>query len=360
MIAQPLGLDADDRYHVLHMSAGISRRDLLYAVPGMLGLRAILNAQSSAGPFATLAMNHVTLTVTNAKRSLEFYQRLFGLPVVATQGPVPIMRLGAGPQFIALSERPTGKPGIDHVCLTIEGFEVDRVMKTLAGFGVMPAEPGFAGGLAGGPLRARVRMRGENAGGAKEGTPEIYFADQDGIVIQLQAPTYCGGAGLLGEVCSSPQAGGKPPLVTREMNHVTLAVSDPKRSLEFYRRVFGLPVVAMQGPIPIMRVGRGPAFIALNGAGTASPSIHHVCVTIDNFDPDRTMQTLAELGVKKAEGAAAGPLTARIRMRGPEAGGAKEGTPELYFTDPDGITIQLQDVRYCGGAGRVGEVCSPA
>jgi hypothetical protein len=70
------------------------------------------------------------------------------------------------------------------------------------------------------------------------------------------------------------------------------------------------------------------------------------------------MKTLAELGVKKAEGANAGPLTARIRMRGPDAGGAPEGTPELYMTDPDGITIQLQDVRYCGGSGRLGERCS--
>ena len=238
---------------------------------GMFGLRAILHAQPSAGPLAAVAMNHVTLTVTNAKRSLEFYQRLFGLPVVATQGPVPILRLGPGPQFIALSERPTAKPGIDHVCLTIEGFEVDRVMKTLAGFGVNAAEQGSAGGLAGGPLRARVRMRGENAGGAKERTPEIYFADQDGLAIQLQAPTYCGGAGSWVRLFVT-QTASKPPLVTREMNHVTLAVSDPKRSLEFYRRVFGLPVVAMQGPIPIMRVGRGPAFIALNGAGTAAPA----------------------------------------------------------------------------------------
>jgi catechol 2,3-dioxygenase-like lactoylglutathione lyase family enzyme len=342
------------------MPARISRRDVLYAVPAMFGLGAILRAQQSAGAFTTLAMNHVTLAVTNAKRSLEFYQRLFGLPVVATQGPVPIMRLGSGPQFIALSERPTGKPGIDHVCLTIERFEVDRVMKTLAGFGVMAAEQGATGGLSGGPLRARVRMRGENAGGAKEGTPEIYFGDPDGITIQLQAPTYCGGAGLLGEVCSSPTPAGKPPLVTREMNHVTLAVSDPKRSLEFYQRVFGLPVVARQAAIPIMRLGRGPGFIALNAAGQSSPRIDHVCVTIENFDPDRTMQTLAEQGVKKAEGTAAGPMTARIRMRGPEVGGAKEGTPELYFTDPDGITIQLQDVRYCGGAGRVGEVCTSA
>ena len=335
----------------------MTRREILFALPGAVGLGALLRAQPAAGAFSTIAMNHVTLAVTNAKRSLEFYQRLFGLPVVATQGTVPIMRLGSGPQFIALSERPTGKPGIDHVCVTIERFEVDRVMKTLAGFGVTAAEPGFAGGLAGGPLRARVRMRGPEAGGAKDGTPEIYFGDPDGLTIQLQAPTYCGGAGVQGEVCSSPQATGKPSLVTREMNHVTLAVSDSKRSLEFYQRVFGLPVVANQGPIPIMRVGRGPTFIALSPAGKATPRIDHVCVTIENFDPDRTMQTLADLGVKKAEANAAGPLTARIRVRGPEAGGAKEGTPELYFTDPDGITIQLQDVRYCGGAGRVGEVC---
>jgi len=328
----------------------------LYAIPGAFGLGALLRAQQPAGAFNAIAMNHVTLAVTNAKRSQEFYQRLFGLPIVATQGSVPIMRLGSGPQFIALSERPTGKPGIDHVCLTIERFEVDGVMKRLAGAGVTAADPGFTGGLAGGPLRARVRMRGPEAGGAKEGTPEIYFADPDGITIQLQAPTYCGGAGLLGEVCSTPKPAGKPPLVTREMNHVTLAVSDSKRSLEFYQRVFGLPVVANQGPIPIMRVGRGPTFIALSPAGQGTPRIDHVCVTIENFDPDKTMQTLADLGVKKAE-ANAGPLTARIRMRGPEAGGAKEGTPELYFTDPDGITIQLQDVRYCGGAGRVGEVC---
>ena len=29
-----------------------------------------------------------------------------------------------------------------------------------------------------------------------------------------------------------------------------------------------------------------------------------------------------------------------------DRGGAPEGTPELYFTDPDGLRIQLQDVAY--------------
>jgi hypothetical protein len=40
-----------------------------------------------------------------------------------------------------------------------------------------------------------------------------------------------------------------------------------------------------------------------------------------------------------------------------DRGGAPEGTPELYFTDPDGIFIQLQDATYCGGSGYLGNVC---
>jgi len=55
--------------------------------------------------------------------------------------------------------------------------------------------------------------------------------------------------------------------------------------------------------------------------------------------------------------APAKPLTSWVRKRGEDAGGAKDGTPELYFTDPDGITIQLQDVSYCGGSGHLGNIC---
>ena len=54
----------------------------------------------------------------------------------------------------------------------------------------------------------------------------------------------------------------------------------------------------------------------------------------------------------------AGPLTSYVTMRMENRGGAPGGTPELYFTDPDGLLIQLQDVSYCGGAGYLGNVCS--
>ena len=46
-----------------------------------------------------------------------------------------------------------------------------------------------------------------------------------------------------------------------------------------------------------------------------------------------------------------------MTMRMPDRGGAPGGTPELYFTDPDGILLQLQDARYCGGNGYLGEEC---
>jgi len=48
-----------------------------------------------------------------------------------------------------------------------------------------------------------------------------------------------------------------------------------------------------------------------------------------------------------------------ISMRMPNRGGAEGGTPELYFSDPDGIRIQLQDAGYCGGTGYLGDDCPP-
>jgi hypothetical protein len=32
-------------------------------------------------------------------------------------------------------------------------------------------------------------------------------------------------------------------------------------------------------------------------------------------------------------------------------------TAEVFLSDPDGISLQLQDVSYCGGSGALGNVC---
>src|SRR5262249_37751346 len=138
----------------------------------------------------------------------------------------------------------------------------------------------------------------------------------------------------------------------------TLLTSNRQRSLEFYQQVFGMPIQAQHGNATLLRIGAGRQFIALSDLGlNGVPGIDHICMTVEDFDADRIMRILADSGVS---GVAAGkpPLTMWVQTRGPADGGAPEGTKELYFNDPNGITIQLQDASYCGGAGSLGEICS--
>lgn len=356
----------------------ISRRDVLLALPALsIASKAI--AQSSKRQLPVKALSHVTLSVSDPKRSLEFYQGLFGLPIQAYQGASdaapPSLRIGPGPQFLFLSKAPAnGAPGINHFCMTTPNFEVDRVTSILAEHGVTKAE-GPGGGMTGGPMKMRIRIRDERTGGSKEGTAEMYIGDPDGIAVQLQDTTYCGGSGRMGEVClAKPVPAPRVGLIAvKDFSHFTLFVSDAQRSRAFYQDLFAMPVQAHQGPAsPILGVGSSGQFLAIAGGGVVGgvvtgpadtaprrASINHACFTMENFNPDKVLKTLADFGIKPRGDARgpAGPLVSYVIMRTEERGGAKGGTPELYFTDPDGILMQIQDVTYCGGSGALGEVC---
>ena len=68
------------------------------------------------------ALNHFTLQVSDIKRSVEFYQGLFGMPIQARQGPTVVLQIGNGPQFVALSAG-SNPPNINHLCMTVENFK---------------------------------------------------------------------------------------------------------------------------------------------------------------------------------------------------------------------------------------------
>jgi len=52
------------------------------------------------------------------------------------------------------------------------------------------------------------------------------------------------------------QAGtASPPIRVRTISHFGLAVSDPKRSVDFYQGLFGMPVQARVDTTTILRVG---------------------------------------------------------------------------------------------------------
>jgi hypothetical protein len=81
----------------------------------------------------------------------------------------------------------------------MKNFNVEAVQKALESAGIKPREQGATGPVP--PMRHYISMRMENRGGAKEGTPELYFTDPDGILVQIQDVSYCGGGGYLGNMC---------------------------------------------------------------------------------------------------------------------------------------------------------------
>lgn len=109
----------------------------------------------------------------------------------------------------------------------------------------------------------------------------------------------------------------------------------------------------------MLGVGSGPHFLMHAGMAGRAPGINHGCFSMAGFEPDAVLKSLTEYGLKARQGTnPAGPLQHYVTMRLENRGGAPGGTAELYFTDPDGILLQLQDVSYCGGAGKLGEICA--
>jgi catechol 2,3-dioxygenase-like lactoylglutathione lyase family enzyme len=328
----------------------------------LASLSAAFVAQPFMPPIRVRALNHFGLAVADPKRSVDFYQGLFGMPVRARMGSLTLLQIGSGPQFISIGPvEANGAPSINHYCLGVEGFSLDRVLASLAAHGISKAD-------AVAPMKVHVNMRGPEMGGAKEGTPDLNFGDPDGISVQLQDARYCGGAGPLGNICKEPEPSPKKGLLAlRDISHLTIFSGDAQRSNKFYQDLFGFSIRSYQGPTaPTLAVGPTVEFLMFAGGaparGGAPPrpaSINHACFTMDAFSPDRVLKTLETYGITPRGDATgpAGPLKSYVTMRMENRGGAPGGTPELYFTDPDGLLMQLQDTSYCGGGGVLGDVC---
>jgi catechol 2,3-dioxygenase-like lactoylglutathione lyase family enzyme len=339
----------------------MSRRQLLLSLPALAVARRSLGAQPAApAAIRVRSLNHFGLAVSDPKRSVDFYQGLFGMPIQARIGATTLLRVGTGPQFISIAPAGSGAPAISHYCLGVDGFDVGKILAALAAHGVTKGD-------AAGPLKAAVTLRRPDAGGATDGTPDLLFGDPDGIVCQLQDASFCGGAGALGNLCPAPESPAKKgPIALRDVSHLTIFSTDAARSNAFYRDLFGLSIRSYQGPTaPTLAVGPTVQFLMFTGGGAAPAapprpaSINHGCFSLDAFKPDEVVKSLESYGLKPREGTTgpAGPLRHYVSMRMENRGGAPGGTPELYFTDPDGLLMQLQDTTYCGGGGFLGDTC---
>jgi catechol 2,3-dioxygenase-like lactoylglutathione lyase family enzyme len=121
-------------------------------------------------------LNHVSLIVSNLDRSVEFYQSLFGLEVKSTQqGGI---NLAVGDAFVGIYQgQPNGTPRIDHFCFGLPRFDPEQTVDALQRHGAA----------------AESRER--------DGVTQVYTRDPDGLRIQLQDTSFCGGVGPLGNEC---------------------------------------------------------------------------------------------------------------------------------------------------------------
>jgi catechol 2,3-dioxygenase-like lactoylglutathione lyase family enzyme len=324
-------------------SGAMTRRSALLALSATMVSPGLM-AQQARPVVQTRRLNNVMIAVSNLERSTAFYEKLFGPPV--RQGDTVVFRVGEGPHFFALTAVGSGaKPNFLSYGMTVADFDAERVMRTLAELGV--------GG-------AQITRRGD--------TPELFVPDPNGIKIQLQHTAYGYGSGVRGDVLpSAPKAVAKSAFQLKTINHVTLTIANGAREKEFYQTVFGLPIRVMQGTGATLAIGEGTDGIVFNPTTNnpnAMSGVNHACFTIENFDVERVMAILTDNGLEPIEAgnpALIKPLTCRVRwrQRANNGGGPTSplGTPELYFTDPDNIPIQLQDVSYCGGSGRLGQIC---
>ena len=371
------------------MSASIDRRRFLAALPALALSPRMLAQAPARAPFRVNGLSQITLTVSDVARSLEFYQGLFGTAVQARQGSTVLLRIGNGPRFFALRQAAAGdRPSISALGFGVQDFSVDRAMQTLAAHGITPAS---STAERPGPRQMLVRTRRQNEGGSPDGsTRDLFVADPSGVIFQLHDVSYCGGSGALGNVCPVAERSPRPGLLAlKDTSHFTIAASDPG-TVSMYLELFGFTPMVYQAATPAWQVGSGVHFLMFiggggptraggTGAGGAAPAgrgapeggraaaggparaagIDHACVAMDNFDPAAVTKLLVGYGLKQQEVQGRSPLVTYISLRMPNRGGAEGGTPELYLTDPDGLAIQLQDVKYCGGGGLLGDACPP-
>jgi len=118
----------------------------------------------------------------------------------------------------------------------------------------------------------------------------------------------------------------------RSLNHVSLAVTDVARSVEFYTKLFGLEVVSRPGNGGI-NLGLGSSFLGIYEIQDPG-RVHHFCVGVDDYDPGRIAERLRERGID--------PSIDR------NPANRTSGGDQLYFSDPDGTLVQISGNGYQG------------
>ena len=140
-------------------SGTLTRREL---IAGLTMLVTAGTTTSTAG-LKVSRLDHVSLQVSDLKRSRDFYGKVFALSVNTNPRPDNEVRLDLGDSAVLVLRRSSPPGTVNHLGIKLEGFDKATVAQQLKASGIVPVdEPNVPG------------------------TPGFHVVDPDGFKVQLQ------------------------------------------------------------------------------------------------------------------------------------------------------------------------------
>jgi lactoylglutathione lyase len=131
------------------------------------------------------------------------------------------------------------------------------------------------------------------------------------------------GSPLIGQTTAAAER--QPLFRARTLNHVTIITPEVARSKAFYQGLTGLQVRDEGKNFCELRLENG--FLALYAPDEGhGPGLDHFCFGMEGFEPRLVFE--------------------KLKQAMPETHPTLEYGDQVYFRDPDGVRVQIADVRY--------------
>jgi catechol 2,3-dioxygenase-like lactoylglutathione lyase family enzyme len=112
----------------------LSRRQLMQGL-AVLAAAGGAPAAAQTTPFRSTRIDHISIQVTDMARSVEFYEKIFGLKILGEDKENEIVRMGVTRIIVSLHRKlPVGI--VDHFAIAIDDFDREAVTAELGKHGL--------------------------------------------------------------------------------------------------------------------------------------------------------------------------------------------------------------------------------
>jgi catechol 2,3-dioxygenase-like lactoylglutathione lyase family enzyme len=116
-------------------SGTLSRRKLIQGLTLLAAAGGAAPAAAQETPFKSTRIDHISVQTSNLRRSIEFYQNIFGLKVLNEDKENEIARMGTTKVIVSLHHK-APHAIVDHFAIAIDGFDRDATTAALARHGL--------------------------------------------------------------------------------------------------------------------------------------------------------------------------------------------------------------------------------